>query len=150
MKLNYKEGTVFSVPLSQGFATGVVARMAPKGKIVLGYFYGPRMASSVKLDDFIPGVDNCVLCCRFGDLGLIKGYWPIIGEMTGWQRSAWPMPDFIRRDLLGRLRPVRVQYADDDPGLVIAETVADDDVGLPEDGLAGYGFVEATLDRLLA
>jgi len=71
MKTSYPDGTVFLVPLKDGgFARGVVARSAPGGKVLLGYFFGPRLASRTEVDlsDVEPG--NAVLCLRFGDLGL--------------------------------------------------------------------------------
>jgi hypothetical protein len=41
MKLPYSEGSVFLVPLRKGgYARGVVARASPKGKGLLGYFFG--------------------------------------------------------------------------------------------------------------
>src|ERR1700736_2791876 len=102
MKLPYSEGSVFLVPLKTGgFARGVVAR-APKraGKVLLGYFFGPRVPSTndALLSDLDPA--NAVLRIRFGDLHLIDGTWAIVGRVPNWDRSDWPMPDFVRRELL--------------------------------------------------
>ncbi len=74
MKLPYSEGCVFLVPLREGgYARGVVARAAPQGKVLFGYFFGPRIDSvgKIALEDLVPG--NEVLRVRFGDLGLIEG-----------------------------------------------------------------------------
>jgi hypothetical protein len=59
------------------------------------------------------------------------------------------MPDFVRRDLLGKLKPKRVQYSDDDPSKPVSEHPVDDDAGLAADALSGSGAVEVKLDKLL-
>ena len=59
------------------------------------------------------------------------------------------MPDFARRDPLGRMKPRLVRYSDDDPSRREAEYAIDDDSGLPTDSLSGYGAVEIKLTKLL-
>jgi len=74
MKLPYSEGSVFLVPLRDGgYARGVVARAGPKGKILMGYFFGPRLATrdDMPLSDLAPA--QAILRMRFADLGLING-----------------------------------------------------------------------------
>ena len=150
-KLPYSEGSVFLVPLEGGgYARGVVARSAPKGKILLGYFFGPRIEGDSDLHlDSLEAADS-VLRLLFGDLGLIKNEWPVIGNIANWDRTEWPMIETIRRDSLGRLKPVLVRYADDDPSKVVAEVELERDRDLPIAGLAGSGFVEALLSKKLA
>jgi Immunity protein 26 len=148
--LPYSEGSVFLVPLrTGGFARGVVARAAKKGKVLLGYFFGPRLASAdaAALTDLCPA--NAVLRIRFGDLGLVNGEWQVVGKVPNWSRSEWPVPDFVRRDPLGRLKPRLVRYSDDDPGHIDSEFVIDDDAGLAADSMSGYGAVEIKLTKLL-
>ena len=117
---------------------------------MLGYFFGPRLASAemAALDDLDP--KNAVLRVIFGDLGLINGEWPIRGKAPDWDRSEWPMPDFVRRDPLGRRKPVLVRYSDTDPMRVEAEFSIDDDAGLARDAAYGYGAVEIELTKLLS
>jgi Immunity protein 26 len=149
-KLPYSEGSVFLVPLEGGgYASGIVARLAPKGKILLGYFFGPRIFSpaDIRLESF--RAKDALLVKYFGDLGLIRGYWPIINNVPDWSKAEWPVMDTVRRDPLGRLKPVLVRYADDDPSKVIGEQVLENDLDLPNDGLAGYGYVEAVLSKKL-
>ena len=150
-KLPYSEGSIFLVPLEGGgYARGVIARSAPKGKILLGYFFGPRIQADEDIHlDRIKAEDS-VLRLLFGDLGLIKKEWPIIGQIPNWDRTKWPMIETVRRDTLGRLKPVLVRYADDDPSKVVAEQVLENDRDLPTAGLAGYGFVEAVLSKKLS
>jgi hypothetical protein len=151
MKPSYPDGSVFLVPLKDdGFARGVVARSAPGGKLLLGYFFGPRLTSvsEADLSGLEPG--NAILRLRFGDLGLFKGLWPVVDKLPDWNPAKWRMPDAVRRDPLGIVKPVLVRYDDGDPSKILSEVTLENDNDLPNDGLAGYGFVEAKLSMLLA
>jgi hypothetical protein len=97
MNLLYSEGLVFLVPpRNGGFARGVIARASSEGKALFGYFFGPRVASAeaANFDDLQPA--TAVLRVMFGDLGLLKGEWPIRGTAKDWNRALWPMPEFVR------------------------------------------------------
>ncbi len=122
MKLSYREGTWFAVPLRQGgFAVGLVARATGKGKVILCYFFGPRGISLPTLADVEQLTQReAIRVLRAGDLSLIRHEWPIIGESMTWKRSAWPMPPFVRRDLLTR-KAWRVYHSDTDPNLMDRE-----------------------------
>lgn len=149
MQLPYSEGSVFLVPLrTKGYARGVVARSTARGRVLYGYFFGPPLASATNasFDDLAP--HKAILTTHFGDLGLINGEWPVIGVTPSWNRSKWPMPDFVRRDDLSH-KAWRVHYCDDDPNRIEWETPTDYDVDLPPDSLSGYGAVEIVLTRLL-
>jgi hypothetical protein len=149
-KLPYSEGSVFRVPLRDGgSARGVVTRAGRQGKVLFGYFFGPRLTAheSVRLNDLRP--DNAILRLRFGDLGLINGEWTIHGQVPNWNRSEWPMPDFVTRDTLGFLKPTLVRYSDTNPMRVEARYPIDDDRGMPTNAMSGYGAVEIQLSRLL-
>lgn len=150
MKLPYSEGTAFIVPLRKGgYARGVVARASSEGKVLFGHFFGPRLSSidAVQLDDLEPS--KSISRIRFGDLGLINGEWPIRGRISNWDRSKWPMPDFVRKDPLGQRRPILVRYSDSDPNEIESETHVSDDGGLAMDSMLGYGAVEIMLTKLL-
>lgn len=148
--LPYEEGSVFLVPVRDGgFARGVVARVGNHGMVVFGYFFGPVLQSANGATTADLCAANALLCLRFGDLGLINGEWPICGKVPNWDRLMWPMPDFVRRDPLGRLKSVLVRYSDDDPMRVELEHPIDDDNGLAPDSLSGYGAVEIKLRKLL-
>lgn len=149
-KLPYSEGSVFLVPLEGGgYARGVIARSAPKGKVLLGYFFGPRVEDESELSLDSLNAEDSVLRLIFGDLGLMRNEWPLIGRIPNWDRAKWPMIETIRRDALARLKPVLVRYADDDPSQIVAEEVLESDRDLPTSGVAGYGFVEALLSKRL-
>ncbi|PJI44939.1 MAG: hypothetical protein CTR54_02920 [Rhizobium sp.] len=150
MKPSYTDGSVFLVPLRNGgFARGVVARTAPDGRLLFGYFFGPRLASQSEADlsDLAP--NNAILSLRFGDLGLFKGLWPIVGKLPSWDPVRWPMLNAVRRDPLGKTKPILVRYDANDPSKILSEEVLERDIDLPPQGLAGHGFVEARLSKLL-
>lgn len=148
--LPYRESTAFSVPLpSGGSALGVVGRMAPKGKLLLGYFFGPRKLNPEWDLQFIDPA-QAVLVGRFGDLYLVEGRWQTIGLMPGWERSEWKIPEFLKRDPLGVIPDSVVVYDDTDISVQSRwETRASIPQGLAEDGLMGAGFVEKKLEKLL-
>jgi len=151
MKLPYAEGAVFVLPLRNGgYARGIAARVGPRGKAVLGYFFGPRLRTSSEAT--LDGLDPEKACLRiiFGDLGLINGEWKVIGAIPNWDRARWPMPDFVRRDPLGRRKPIVVRYSEDDPLRMASEYAVDADPGLATDSAYGYGAVEIELGKLLA
>ena len=150
--LPYSEGDWFAVPLrTGGFGVGLIARARRRGKILLGYFFGPRRAAVPDLSDVAKlSARDALRALRFGDLGLIQREWPIIGKSDYWRREDWPMPEFVRtEELSGRMW--RVNYSDIDPSEVIAENRILDDGGqrLEQDSLYGYGAIELLLTHLL-
>ena len=152
MKLNYAEGTWFAVPLlSGGFGVGVVARTTSKGRVILVYLFGPKRESVPALSEVI-GLDPMVAVkvARIGDLNLINGEWPILGRSPSWQRSRWPMPQFVRSDELSR-RAWIVFYSDDDPNRDIREEpVPYGTSALGRNSVIGAGGVEIVLTDLLS
>lgn len=148
-RLPYSEGTWFGVPLrTEGYAVGLVARMAPKGRIILAYFLGPRRSAIPSLSET---KDLCatdaINVFRLGDLGIMNGEWPIIGASSGWAREDWPMPSFFRQDPLSK-RVYLVRYSDSDPSQIEQEYLVTDVSGsLEEDKLCGYGSVEIILTK---
>lgn len=151
-KVNYREGDWFAVPLQDGgYGVGIVARADLKG-VTLGYFFGPKREAVPSLEEVaqLRPVD-AVLVGMFGDLGLIRNEWPVIGSVEGWDRNEWPMPVFVRyEELTGRT--FHVFYDPDHPNRVIREEQVppgEAEQG-PQDGLMGFGYTEAVLTRLLA
>ena len=148
--LPYREGTWFGVPLrTGGYGLGIVARLKGDG-VAFGYFFGPRR-------DSVPSVtevenlskDKTVLKIQFGDLGLLNGEWPVIGQHKNFTRSNWPLPPFIRVDEISG-KAWKEVYSDS------LEMISDDPCdpllakNFPKSVLAGYGAVEKRLTRLLA
>lgn len=151
MKLPYKEGTWFAVPLRQGgFAIGLIARTTPRGKVILGYFFGPRRESVPTVSE-ISGLfpDDAIRILRFGDLALIEGKWPVIDHCVPWDRSNWPMPPFVRiDDISGKLW--KVYYSDTDPNRALKEEpISGEGVFGERDAVLGSGAVELVLTEIL-
>lgn len=152
LKINYEEGTLFAVPLNQGgYGVGAVARMAPRGVAVLGYFFSNRFPDVPVLNE-LPAFEasDSVTAQKFGDLGLLNGEWPIIGKMPDWDRNDWKMPAFYRQEPIDGLF-FRVEYPDDDPlGIPTERRVSGDEIeGLDKDGSHGYKSMSALLSRLI-
>lgn len=149
----YSEGDWFAVPLRDGgFAVGVIARAMPRKEgVLLGYFFGPRRDEVPTFEEISDlSASDAVMVEIFGDLGIIHREWPLLGRVNGWDRSAWPTPEFGRfEELTGRA--FKVTYDDNNPNLVVHEEQVDPDelVGLPRDGLSGAGAVERMLTRML-
>jgi hypothetical protein len=151
-RVPYDEGTWFAVPLrAGGYAVGLVARKSPEG-VLLGYFFGPRrdlVPSLSDLETLRP--EETVLIRLFGDLGLLEGEWPIIGQSPTWDRRSWPLPQFGRiEEFTGRA--LRVEYDEENLARTVRETPAtrEEVEGLPLDGMSGYGALEKRLTRLLS
>jgi Immunity protein 26 len=152
IKLPYSVGDWFAVPLRDGgYATGLVARMSPVGKILFGYFFGPRREAVATLVEFSRlSPKDSILIGRFGDLDLIKKNWPIIGRTEVWHPEKWPMSSFGRiEDISGQA--FKVTYDQNDPSRhVMSEPCNPENIdGLPQDLLMGSGSVEIRLTKLL-
>jgi hypothetical protein len=150
-KLPYREGNWFLVPLrSEGFALGLIARSAPKGKVLFGYFFGPKLLAEPQLENLSKlKARDALARMKFGDLNLINKKWKVLGENENWDRGKWPFPLFYRKDVLtGRI--FLGQYDENDPSVVLSEEVVDSvTADYCEDGLFGAGAVEIILTKLL-
>jgi Immunity protein 26 len=152
--LVYREGDYFGIPLREGgYATGLVARSPAGGRVLLGYFFGPRLSRPADMDGtrrYRPS--DAVLVARFGDLSLQSGEWPIIGHSDPWDRNEWPLPEFVRVDSVSSDRAWKVRYSEDDPASVVHEEPCNPSQAdaLPADGLLGAGAVEIKLTEALA
>lgn len=142
------EGTVFLVPLrDDGFSIGVLARADNAGR-AFGYFFGPRVGreSRVHLPSLRP--DQALLVGMFGDLELLRGNWPLIGSISPWSRSAWPIPPLARVDEVAGKAWLST-YGDDlrctsENPISVAEAARH-----PYDRLMGAGAVEIRLTKLI-
>ena len=147
---NYREGDWFGVPLGiGGYAVGIIARMK-KGrgsKSIFGYFFGPRrelLPTVEELKDL--KAKDSIYICKFGDLGLHEGSWPVIGSQPDWDRRKWPMPPFVRVQLISGIA-YKATYDEDNPEKLISEIKCDPSEAdiYPRDALSGAGAVEAVL-----
>ena len=149
----YAEGDGIAVRLDERYwAPGLIARSAPWGRVLLGYFFGPATERGPKLDELQAlRATDATLVARFGDLALIEGSWAVLGRHPGWNRSEWPTPDFGRPAALGE-GYFRVRYPDTNPnGPVREERISREEFArLNRDGLYGAVALERALrDALL-
>lgn len=102
MRHKPKLGTWFGVPLQDDkWALGLITRTEnlPRAmyKSVFAYFFGPAVNN---WEEYLvngpiqrrPG--ERVHFCRFGDRKIVKGEWPIIGQIVPFDSQAWPLPPF--------------------------------------------------------
>jgi Immunity protein 26 len=151
VKIMYQAGDWFSVPLrSSGFGIGIIARQGENG-ILFGYFFGPK---SDQLPTFGQTMglkpNKAILLARFGDLGLKQGQWSLIGRSPTWDASDWPMPSFVRRDIIsGKLSLVTYDESNLVSEIRLEQVTRERCKEMPADGLYGYGAIEIKLTRLL-
>jgi hypothetical protein len=151
VKIAYKEGTWFAVPLeNSGYAAGRVARYASNGGI-LAYLFGPKLTTIpalIEVEHLQP--QEAIKVWHIGDLGLLEGKWPVIGDSACWDREKWPVPHFMRKDELSG-SAWRVIYSDDDASKVVAEErIPYETTGLEVGGLYGSVAAELGLSRILS
>src|SRR5262249_21694612 len=118
---------------------------------VLGYFFGPCRDNLPKAGDVQRATAaDAVLIALCGDLGLLKGDWPIVHASTDWDGSLWPLPCFARIDEHAS-KASRVEYAE-----ATLQPVRETLIPLeqarqfPRDGLYGYIAVQTALRKLLS
>lgn len=145
-KIKINEGDIFLVPLrKKGYAIGLIIRK--KGSILLGYFWDIKMPSlDSKFDKSLLNNREPILIKMFGDLGLKNGEWPIIDNIPSFNREDWSVPLFIRNiSLVGEFL---VDYDDDLNETKLTPTL-NVDSKYNEDGIAGYGWIEIRLTKLI-
>lgn len=112
--LPYGEGDLFALPLADsGYLLGLIARVAPRGRVISVYVFD-RLLAEVPPRAALPPPECVFMSARVGDLGLIKGEWPVVTREGAWHRTEWPIPVF------GRVEPIsgrawRVEYRNEDP-----------------------------------
>ncbi len=145
-KINYREGDWFMLPLPglPLWAAGVVARMDGQGRC-LGYFFLFNHVPTLQ-DVASLRAANAVLCTRFGDPNLVEGKWPILGQVPGWRRDAWPVPTF-GREVTGGLCFLSV-YDDRLEFVSESRTTPDEVRRFPRDGLSGADAVPMRLVKI--
>jgi hypothetical protein len=148
VKARYKEGDVCAVPLRiEGYALGVIARVSLKPGLILGYFFSRKYMALPDLSKLQLEPLEAEKIVIFGDLGLIKNQWPVLGQLKSWERTRWPVPDFFRKDELFE-KAWKVRYADDDISKRLTEEPVPYDQNLESDSVYGAGAVEILLTNI--
>lgn len=149
--LPYADGDLIAVPLRDeaGYAVGLIAAHDGLGGVI-GYFFNQRFEEAPSLEAASAlGSPDVLRAMRFGDLGLVKGGWIVLGEYPEWRPCDWPIPVFGRREPTGRA--FKVMYsAKDLRGPEREEAITDGECDLlPRDALSGSGAVERVLTHLM-
>lgn len=146
-KIKVKMGDVFLIPLrSSGYGIGLVARKSRS--ILLGYFWGKNFSEIPNQFEFSNlKKGEAIWIKQFGIRGLENGDWIILGNMPGFDKKEWEIPKFLRKvDPFGKFI---ISY-DDKLNPINQRKVPDDFAEqYPDDGVAGYGFVEIKLTDFL-
>lgn len=146
-RIKYSPGQIFAIPLNHFYVAGIIIR--EDESILLGCFFKQKFNNVPALIDVNTAADNIILVKLFGSLGLDKKHWVIIGSLPDFNISEWKIPVFKRKDAIsGEYYKV---FYNDKLGRVKTE-LADPGENLdsyPDDGTAGYGFIEKRLLRLL-
>lgn len=150
-KIDIQTGDWFLVPLDEGcFALGIVALV--QNLVVLGYFFPKvyvEVPSKAEINQW--KYTDAIFIHLTSGWYLENGKWPIIHHSLDFKKSSWPLTDFGSIDSLDPKIAYRTRYIDGNIGqLGYRWSVSPEEiVGLPQDGLAGVGFVELRLRRLL-
>lgn len=141
-------GSVFLVPLrSDGYCVGVLAKTSGKGQ-AFGYFFGPKVCETSEVDTKALVAEEAILVGMFGDLELIRGNWPVVGAITPWNPSQWPMLPLARVDEVAK-RAWLSTYGEDFQCLDEKEIAVSEANNYPYDRMMGAGSVEIRLTRLV-
>jgi hypothetical protein len=101
------------------------------------------------LDSISFSPETSLLSGLFGDLAIVRGDWPILGQLPSWDRKDWPLPRLSTKLANGSFRLTRY---DEDTLEAINEKITQDErlaLRLPEDGVMGYKYVELMLSSLI-
>jgi hypothetical protein len=152
--VKYDTGQWFAVPLRDGgYALGIIVRGSYRTKGGLGYFFGPKHEELPNSDDISAlQPSDAVLITWFGDLGIIRGKWPLIFSNRAFRSEEWPIPLF-RRDATSE-KGWLVEYHHNATGYdgIMRETLHEmkDLEGLPREADFGSGAIEIELTKVLA
>ena len=117
----------------------------------MGNFYGklfntvPESIEELKIDFTKP-----ILIKEFGSQGLRDGTWKILGLLPNFKKQDFPVPIFFTHT-----KPFKPQlvYFDDNMNEIKRQSIEESEVDkykdFPQTGLAGSGFIEKRLKRLI-
>jgi Immunity protein 26 len=139
---------------NRSIALGLIARGGKRaGK--LGYFFRIGLYDEAKeRDNLSLDLNQAIWIAKFGDLHILRGKWPLVGKLNGFSREAWPMPVFARHHEGFNINYI-CTYDENDVSLGLHTWRADQVPAhvktsvVAEDGMAGAGFVEDYLMKIL-
>lgn len=148
------EGCLFTIFVNDGghCFVGLLVRKPPRGAVpvAIAYFYGPFSTTPLvsSLSEYVEQ-HKPVLILRVGIRLLKNGGWKIVGQLKEWNRDRWPLPSFMKKDLVSGTTYL-VQVNDDAPAEDRAVTAVSGphDPDSPIDILTGPEAAEALLSKL--
>ncbi|HEX2605786.1 MAG TPA: Imm26 family immunity protein [Flavisolibacter sp.] len=151
MKARYDKGYIICLPLiNNSYGAGLITRIDKP--IILGCFINKRFDNIPEIslvEEFLRNKKNIVLIKKFGSLGLDKGEWKILGKYSNWKEEEWPLSPFIKTDVISNKK--YLEYYDDRLKHIKENELEPNDENIyPQDGLAGYKFLEKKLNQLLS
>ena len=151
-RIKYDEGDIFAVPLRSGsFGIGILTTISNTRTGAVGYFYEPAYAKLPTLES-IPRLipSKAIDICHFGDLGIVKGEWPILGKQEPFLNKEWEVTKFWHHDSISNRYSIRVYEPPDYVYWVSEYEVSEVEIGaIPKDGLYGKEALEIKLTKLL-
>lgn len=150
MRVPYKEGDWFAVPIKSGYVLARIVRAKKTGGSLLGYFFEPLYKSVPTAEDTIGlKASSAFNIAKFGYLGLVKDNWPIIHRPDTWNRGDWPMPPFGRLNDFVPGRGFVSVYDEDQLERSLSErgVTAEEAMQYPSEGLAGHVYLQNVLER---
>lgn len=147
-KAKYSIGDIFKVALNDRYlAIGVILKASLKGS-VLGYFFLISNKKNIDSSQIDFDKRRIVLKCKFGDLGLNKGSWSVIGNIgRDHELFRIPIKGFYRFDDEDGKYYI-TQYDENLTFLSEKKVSKIHDLNdYIEDSLYGYGLVEKVLSR---
>jgi len=149
---NYKEGDWFAVPLPKGgFGLGIIARSNRKG-YVLAYFFAGRhekLPTAANVKDLAS--HDAIWIAQCGDLGILRGEWPIIASSVNWRSEEWPFPRYFGRIDRDEGRAWLVEYDEKTPLRMRSqiEVSIEQAEGVPSESLYGYVALQIKLEMVI-
>jgi hypothetical protein len=144
-----KVGDLIQLPIDDKFAIGLVIRV-DSDNTPLGYFYHKLYDFEININNLNLDFFNPLLIKKFGFQGFMDGTWKILGSKPNFKREDFPVPVFYTHTL--PFKPQLV-YFDDEMNEVKRVTLEESDqeksINYPQTGLAGSGFIEKRLKRLI-
>jgi hypothetical protein len=150
MKIPYKEGDWFAVPIKSGFVVGRIARAQPRKAVLVGYFFKPlHLSLPTKSDTHELKAQDAFYIARFSHLGFVLDNWPVIYRPDDWKREEWPMPPFGRLFDFVPGAGFVTTYDDKEILRTVSERAvsAEEAMRMPQDGGAGCVFLQNVLER---
>lgn len=149
----YDEGSLFTVPIEGGQRCflGLVLRKPRQGAlpVVVAQFYGPLAPNTVESWCERIDVIHPKLTLKVGDRLLKSGKWKLVGRIEGWDRKNWPVPRFLKTDLVSG-EAYLVEIDEENPGesRSIVRAPGDYPRDAPRDVLTGPEAAELQLEHL--